>query len=51
MKPALRLAIIALACCLSLSGCILAAAGVGAGAGFVAADQDKNSNDTPKDLP
>jgi hypothetical protein len=52
MKPALRTAILALACCLGLSGCILAAAGVGAGAGYVAADSSDHSSDTPtEDLP
>jgi hypothetical protein len=47
MKLALRTAILALACCLSLSGCILAAAGLGAGAGYVAADSSDHSSDTP----
>jgi hypothetical protein len=41
MKPILRTAMLALACCLGLSGCLLAAAGAGAGAGFVAGDQNK----------
>jgi hypothetical protein len=51
MKLALRTAILALACGLGLNGCILAAAGIGAGAGYVASDSEKNSSDTPKDLP
>jgi hypothetical protein len=42
MKLIVRTAMLALACCLGLSGCILAAAGAGAGAGYVAADQKPN---------
>jgi hypothetical protein len=52
MTPILRKALLALACCLGLSGCILAAAaGVGVGTGVVVADQSHSDSPSPNGEP